>query len=61
MLFGVKNEPLTYQKAVTKTFKKYLDNFIKIFLNDFIVYIDMENHLQNSYYVFKSVNNMAIV
>ncbi len=46
MPFGVKSGPLTYQKAVTKTFKDYLDNFMKIFLDDFIVYSDMESHLQ---------------
>jgi hypothetical protein len=46
MPFGVKNEPPTYQKAMTKTFEEYLDNFMKIFLDDFMVYSDMENHLQ---------------
>ncbi len=30
---------------MTKTFKEYLDNFMKIFLDDFTVYNDMENHL----------------
>ncbi len=45
MSFGVKNGPPTYQSTVTKTFKKYLDNFMKIFLDDFIMYNDMENHL----------------
>jgi hypothetical protein len=45
MSFGVKNEPPTYQRAMTKTFIEYLDNFIKIFLDDFIVYSDMESHL----------------
>jgi hypothetical protein len=38
MPFGVKNKPQTYHKAVTKTFREYLDNFMKIFLNDFIVH-----------------------
>jgi hypothetical protein len=36
----------TYQKGVTKAFKEYLDIFIKIFLDDFIVHNDMETHLQ---------------
>ncbi len=45
MPFGVKNGPLTYQRAHTKSFKKYLDSFMKIFLNDFTMYNDMENHL----------------
>jgi len=32
-------------KVVTKTFREYLDNFMKIFLDDFMVYNDMESHL----------------
>jgi hypothetical protein len=40
------NGPPTYQRAVTKTFKEYLDNFMKIFLDDFIMYSGMESHLQ---------------
>jgi hypothetical protein len=35
MSFGVKNGPPTYKRAITKTFKEYLDNFMKIFLDDF--------------------------
>jgi len=46
MSFGVKNGFPTYQRAMNKTFKDYLDNFMKIFLDDFIVYNDMESHLQ---------------
>jgi hypothetical protein len=45
MLFGVKNGPQTYQRVVTKTFKEYMENFMKIFLDDFTVYSDMESHL----------------
>jgi hypothetical protein len=46
MSFGVKNGPPTYHKVITKTFKKYLDNFMKIFLDDFTMYSDMESHIQ---------------
>jgi hypothetical protein len=46
MPFGVKNGPPTYQRVVTKTFREYLDSFMKIILHDFIVYNDMESHLQ---------------
>jgi hypothetical protein len=45
MLFGVLNGPPTYQRTMNKTFKKHLDSFMKIFLDDFIVYSDMESHL----------------
>jgi hypothetical protein len=43
MLFGVKNGPPTYQRAMTKAFREYLDNFMKIFLDDFMVYNDIES------------------
>jgi hypothetical protein len=46
MMFGVNNGLPTNQRAVTKTFKKYLDSFMKIFLDHFMVYSDMESHLQ---------------
>jgi hypothetical protein len=46
MPFGVKNGPPTYQKAVTNAFREYIDVFMKIFLNDFIVFIDMSTHLE---------------
>jgi len=45
MSFGVKNGPPTYHRGMTKTFKDYLDNFMKIFLDDFTMYSDMESHL----------------
>jgi len=32
-------------KVITETFKKYLDNFMKIFLDDFIMYSNMESHM----------------
>jgi hypothetical protein len=60
MSFGVKNGPLTYQKIVTKTFKKYLDNFMKIFLDDFIVYSDMDNHLQKLKLCFQKCREYGI-
>jgi hypothetical protein len=44
MPFGVKNGPPTFQIVVGKTFREYLDQFMKIFLNNFMVYSDMESH-----------------
>ncbi len=31
MPFGFKNAPPTYQRAMSKAFKDYLDDFIKLF------------------------------
>jgi hypothetical protein len=60
MLFRVKNGPQTYQKAITKTFRKYLDNFMKIFLDDFIIYNDMDNHLQKLKLCFQKCKKYGI-
>jgi hypothetical protein len=38
MPFGVKNGPLAFQRIIRKTFREYLDQFMKIVLDDFIVY-----------------------
>jgi len=35
----------TYQKVVSKTFRDYLNNFMKLFLDDFTFYNDMDTHL----------------
>jgi hypothetical protein len=45
MPFGIKNGPPIYLKVVNKSFKDYLDKFMKIFLNDFIVYDPMGIYL----------------
>jgi hypothetical protein len=45
MPLGVKNGPPTFQRIVARTFIKYLDQLVKICLDDFVVYSDMESHL----------------
>ncbi len=59
MLFGVKNGPATYQKIVTKAFREYLDIFMKIFLDDFIVYY-MESHRQKLRLCFQKCKKYGI-
>jgi len=44
--FRVKKGPHTYQRAITKTFHEYIDVFMKIFLDDFIVCNDLSTHLE---------------
>jgi hypothetical protein len=60
MSFGVKNGPPTYYKVVTKAFKEYLDNFMKIFLNDFTLYSNMESHLQKFKLCFQKCKEYGI-
>jgi hypothetical protein len=45
---------------VTKAFREYLDNFMKIFLDDFIVYSDMESHLQKLKLCFQKCRKYGI-
>jgi len=60
MLFGVKNGPPTYHRVVTKAFGEYLDSFMKIVLDDFIVYSDMESHLQKLKLCFQKCRKYGI-
>jgi hypothetical protein len=46
MPFGLCNAPAIFQKVVTKTFKPYLNKFMQVFLDDFSVYGDKKNHLE---------------
>jgi hypothetical protein len=46
MPFGVKNGPPTYQRVVTKALREYIDVFMKIFLDDFIIFSDLSTHLE---------------
>jgi hypothetical protein len=55
MLFAIKNGPPTYQRSVNKTFRKHLDNFTKIFVDDFTMYSDMESHLHKLILCFAKV------
>jgi hypothetical protein len=45
MLFGMKNGLPTYYKVVTEAFREYLDNFMKMFLDDFIMYSGCGGHV----------------
>jgi hypothetical protein len=45
---------------VTKTIREYLDTFMKIFLDDFIVYNDMDIHLQKLILCFQKCKEYNI-
>lgn len=46
MPYGLCNAPTTYQKVVTKTFNKYLNDFMQVFLDDFSVFSKKEDHIR---------------
>ncbi len=58
MPFGVKNGPSTFQRAISRNFKKCLDQFMKIFSDDFTIYNDMESHLMKLDFAFRNVENI---
>jgi hypothetical protein len=60
MPFGVKNEPSTYQKIVDRYFKEYLDQFVKILMDDFTVYSDMDSHLSKLKLCFEKCKKFKI-
>ncbi len=60
MLFGVKNGLPTYYMVVNITFKDYLEIFMKIFLNDFTMHIDMNIHLIKLILCFNNCRKIGI-
>jgi hypothetical protein len=60
MSFGVKNGPLTFQRAINRAFREYLNQFMKIFLNDFTIYSDMETHLMKLKLCFQKCKECTI-
>ncbi len=60
MPFGVKNGPANFQIVVNKTFRKYLDQFMNIFLDHFTVYHDMESHLMKFRFCFQKFKKYKI-
>jgi hypothetical protein len=46
--FWVKNGPPTHQRAFSKAFHEYIDVFMRIFLDDLIVFNDFSTHLEKN-------------
>ncbi|KAL3694202.1 hypothetical protein R1sor_007853 [Riccia sorocarpa] len=46
MPFGLSNAPATFQRLVIDTFAEYIEDFMEAFLDDFTVYGDADQHLQ---------------
>jgi hypothetical protein len=46
MPFGVNKGPPTYQQVISKAFRNYVDLFMKIFLDDFCMFSDMNIHME---------------
>ena len=42
MQFGFTNIPIIFQRRINYILKKYLDDFIMVYLNDIIIYLNSE-------------------
>jgi hypothetical protein len=60
MLFIVKNKPPIYQRVVNRALKYYLNKFMKILVDDFIVYNDMDIHLDKFILCFQNCREFGI-
>jgi len=60
MPFSVKNGPPIFKKLVSKAFKQYLNKFMKIFLDDFTNYNDMDSHLMKFRLCFQKCKEYKI-
>jgi hypothetical protein len=46
---------------MNRTFKEYLDIFMEVLLDDFIIYNDMENHLVKWKLCFENAESLGLV
>ena len=60
MPFGLKNAPPTYQRINNQIFKDYLNDFMKLFLDDFSVYSDVATHLPKLHLVFERCRQYGV-
>jgi len=60
MPFGLKNVPPTYQRVVNTTFKEYFGMFMKLFLDYFSVFNNLDNHLSKLRLSFDKCRKISI-
>ncbi len=60
MALGLKNVPPTCQWIVSLTFQEYLGVFMKLFMDDFIVFNDQKTHLAKLHLCFDKCHEFNI-
>jgi len=60
MPFGLNNIPLKYLKIIDATFKEYLGSFMKLFLDDFSLFNDIEIDLSKLQLCFNKCQEFGI-
>jgi hypothetical protein len=59
MPFGLNNTLATYQRLINEAFRKYLNKFMKLFLDDFSVFLMKTPICPNYYFVSRNVGSLA--
>ena len=47
MMFGLKNASTTFQRIISEIFSEYIPAFMKVFLDNFVVYRTRKDHLHH--------------
>jgi len=58
--FGVKNEPPTYQRVITKVFCEYINVFLNIFLDEFTIFGGFSTQLEKLKKCFLKCRELSI-
>jgi hypothetical protein len=61
MPFGLKNAPPTSQRAVSMVFKDYLRVFMKLFLDDYSMFYDLNTNLTKLRLCFDKCGKFGII
>jgi hypothetical protein len=44
--FGLKNAPIVFSRVVGATFKEFIHKFLEVYLDDWIVFSMLKNHVE---------------
>jgi hypothetical protein len=44
--FGLKNAPTIFSRLVIETFKEFIHQFLEVYLDDWIIYNLLKNHVE---------------
>ncbi len=61
MLFKLKNILVIFQKLINDILRKYFDNFVIIYLNDILIYLNnLKTHHKYMYKILTKLNEQVI-
>jgi hypothetical protein len=61
MPFGLYNVPGTFQRFINKVLESYLGHFVRVFMDDFVIYRSRIDHLKNLEKLFQRLDETRII